>query len=549
MEIRRLCSYLCGMAFIRVDKKGDGEYLRIVETKREGNRVVQQTLYSLGRSSDYTPEMLRRMGEKLYALGGGDPRELLGGGLREEGRYNYGYVQLIRRLLTTYGLDKLLGRAQDRHHVQFDLSNAVALMLVERLHEPSSKHRNYHNQGEYLGLKPVELQHVYRSLNYLAEESERIQKRIWEKNRHLFNASLDIVFYDVTTFYFDSEVETEGALRQKGFGKDGKIGKTQVVFGLLIDKEKNPVGYRVYKGNTWEGQTIRDAISGLRKDYALDKVVVVADRGMLSQENREWIEQENGYEFILGERLRKLPSAVQDHLLNLDNYTKTWKEDEKDEKATVRYCSLEVDGRTVIGTYSKKRADKDQHEREEKLLKAQKLLQKPDNIERKARQYFLHKDGKALWSLDENKIKQSERFDGFLAITTSSAILTPEQTLDHYRNLFTIEHTFRSFKTHLETRPMFHWTDKRIEGHICLCYMAYALLNHCLLKTNRKDHKYSENDLRRGLDKMQLSLVIEGKREFYLRAKHEAGAADIAERLGLPALPNLIPKNLIYNYL
>ncbi len=544
-----MSSYLCGMAFIRVDKKGDGEYLRIVETKREGNRVVQQTLYSLGRSSDYTPAMLRRMGEKLYALGGGDPRELLSGGLREEGRYNYGYVQLIRRLLTTYGLDKLLGRAQERHHVQFDLSNAVALMLVERLHEPSSKHRNYHNQGEYLGLKPVELQHVYRSLNYLAEESERIQKRIWEKNRHLFNASLDIVFYDVTTFYFDSEVETEGALRQKGFGKDGKIGKTQVVFGLLIDKEKNPVGYRVYKGNTWEGQTIRDAISSLRKDYALDKVVVVADRGMLSQENRAWIEQENGYEFILGERLRKLPSAVQDHLLNLDNYSKTWKEDEKDEKATVRYCALEVDGRTVIGTYSKKRADKDRHEREEKLLKAQKLLQKPDNIERKARQYFLHKDGKALWSLDENKIKQSEQFDGFLAITTSSATLTPEQTLEHYRNLFTIEHTFRSFKTHLETRPMFHWTDKRIEGHICLCYMAYAFLNHCLLKINRKGHKYSENDLRRGLDKMQLSLVVEGKREFYLRARHETAAADIAERLGLTIPPNLTPKNMIVNYL
>ncbi len=542
-------TYLCGMAFIRVDKKGDGEYLRIVETKREGNRVVQQTLYSLGRSSDYTAEMLRRMGEKLYALGGGDPRELLGGGLREEGRYNYGYVQLVRRLLTTYGLDKLLGRAQERHHVQFDLANAVALMLVERLHEPNSKHRNYHNQGEYLGLKVVELQHVYRSLNYLAEESERIQKRIWEQNRHLFNASLDIVFYDVTTFYFDSEVETEGALRQKGFGKDGKIGKTQVVFGLLIDKEKNPVGYRVYKGNTWEGQTIRDAISGLRKDYALDKVVVVADRGMLSAENREWIEQQNGYEFILGERLRKLPSAVQEYLLNLDNYTKTWKDDEKDEKATVHYCSLEVEGRTVIGTHSKKRADKDRHEREEKLLKAQKLLQKPDNIERKARQYFLHKDGKAIWLLDQDKIKQSERFDGFLAITTSSATLTPEQTLDHYRNLFTIEHTFRSFKTHLETRPMFHWTDKRIEGHICLCYMAYALLNHCLLKTNRKNHKYSENDLRRCLDKMQVSLVIEGKREFYLRARHETGTADIAERLGLPALPNLIPKKLIDNYL
>lgn len=116
--------------------------------------------------------------------------------------------------------------------------------------------------------------------------------------------------------------------------------------------------------------------------------------------------------------------------MNLDNYTRAWKNDENDEQAAVRYCSLELEGRTVIGTHSKRRAEKDRHERAEKLLKAQKLLQKPDNIERKARQYFLQKDGHAACSLDEQKIKQSEQFSSLKALHRSKSTVVVLSILD-----------------------------------------------------------------------------------------------------------------------
>jgi len=133
--------------------------------------------------------------------------------------------------------------------------DVVLLLLVERLNDPCNKRSSFFHQNEYLGLPAVPLQHLYKSLDYLANHNRLIQQCIHQTGRNLFNQQLDVVFYDVTTFYFDSEVEKEEALRQKGFGKDGKVGKTQVVFEMLIDKYKQPIGYQLYRGDQWEGKT------------------------------------------------------------------------------------------------------------------------------------------------------------------------------------------------------------------------------------------------------------------------------------------------------
>jgi transposase len=142
--------------------------------------------------------------------------------------------------------------------------------------------------------------------------------------------------------------------------------------------------------------------------------------------------------------------------------------------------------------------------------------------------------------LDEEKISQATRFDGFLAIATNARELSDQTILDKYRHLYQIEHTFRTFKTYLETRPMFHWTDKRIEGHICLCYIAHALLIHVqntLLKCN---HKLSENDLRKSLDLMQLSLIKNKSDYFYLRSANKENVDLLISHMGLKKLPNSI---------
>jgi transposase len=364
------------MPFLRTENKKSGRYLRIVESFRDEvtGKPRQRILYTLGKVEDYTPGQLKRIGEKLYQLGGGDLKELLGIKIAEKARYNYGYYQLYYQCFKNFSLDYLSKNIQQKHKLKFDFQNALLLMLVERLHDPCSKRSSYFNQSEYINIQPVELQHLYRTLDKLADYSHIIQKQIYQTGRNLFNQQLDVVFYDVTTLYFDSEVEEENSIRETGFSKDGKIGKTQILFCMLIDRYKQPIGYRIFRGGTFEGHTFEHAIADLQKEFQIDKVIIVADRGMLSSDNLE-IVIENGYEFIVGERLRKLPKATKSYLTDIKNYQQEWKyNDNLGKKVLVKFCSTEYKGRKIIGTFSQKRAKKDRHKREEKLLKAEKLL-------------------------------------------------------------------------------------------------------------------------------------------------------------------------------
>lgn len=533
-----------------IDKKPYGEYIRIVESFRDDQgRPRTRTLANLGRLDSFSPESLRRIGQRLFELGGGELKELLvSADFFEVGRFNYGFPLVYRAILKHFGLDVFFDRLGRRKKLSYSLTEAVLLMLIERLNEPCSKRGSFFHQQEYLGLEEVSLQHLYRSLDYLAEQSEAIQQRIFQTGRDLFNQQLDVVFYDVTTFYFESEVEQEGALRQKGFGKDGKIGNTQVVFALLVDRHKQPVGYELYSGDVWEGHTWKQMVQTLKKRYQIDRVVLVADRGMLNAKNVE-LTLDQGYEFIMGERLKSLPAAVQNKLLDISNYKQDWTGLNAREPVTVRYTTLEYNGRKIIATYSEKRAEKDRQDRLEKLQKAEALLKNPSKLKRKAQSHFLKNTQGERYELDTEKIKQSERFDGFLAIAYQANELTNDQVLDHYHHLYQIEHSFRTFKGYLETRPMFHWTDTRIKGHICMCYIAYSMLNHLQQRLTKAGTAQSENQIRTHLSKMQVSLIKQADRYYYLRSNNTPASADLLKSATKSDLPDLVPKELINKYL
>ena len=526
------------MAFLRVEKKKSGRYLRILEAYRDEGKTRHRVVASLGKVEDYTPEMLRRIGERLYQLGGGNLKDLLGEGLEELARYNYGFVEATQRGMHHYGLDHVLDRIGKKHKLSYCLSDIMKLLISERLNDPVSKLSSFSNQQEYLGLPSLELHHIYRSLDYLSKYTELIQKQIFQTGRNLFNQQLDIVFYDVTTFYFSSE--QEGELRQKGFGKDGKIGKTQVVFGLLIDQDKNPVAYRLYKGSQYEGHTFEDAIKTLKQQYQIKDVIVVADRGMLSKHNIELVSKE--YEFIVGERLKSLPKSVQSYLLNHSNYKKQWVYTKNGEQIMLQYTEIVHKGRKLIATFSKKRAKKDAADREQRIEKAQQLLKNPSLIHKKPSRYYLKNQDSGKFVLDTDKIEQSKKYDGIAVIGTNNQELPNDQILDHYRHLFKIEQTFRSFKSHLEIRPMFHWNDTRIEGHIALCYITYAIENHLLNKMQKADKSISENQLRKSLSQMQVSHIKQGKNEFLLRSNHDQLTTAVIRTLNLAKIPNLSVK-------
>ena len=532
------------MSFLRIEKKSSGTYLRILESYRnDEGKSKHKILHTLGKVEDYKPAQLRAIGIQLFELGGGEVKALLTSDLLELGRYNYGYQYLYQKVLQHYGLQDVFRRIASKNKLQFNFSDAVLLMLLERLQDPCSKHQNYLHQSEYLNLPTVSLHHLYRTLDKLADNQSLIQQQIFQTGRDLFNQKLDVVFYDVTTLYFESEVEQQGKLRQKGFSKDGKIGNTQILFCMLIDTDKNPIGYQIFEGNTYEGHTFEKALIDLKKQYQIEKIIVVADRGMLSKHNIE-ITKNNGYEFILGERIKSLPKTLQTELTDLASFTKQWiYHDTTGEAIVITYKTVEHDGKTIIVTHSQKRAKKDKQDREDKEATAKILLKNTALITKKASRFYIQQNQKGSYELNEQKLINDAKYDGILAISTNNKTLTATQVLEQYKQLYKIEHTFRTFKAHLEIRPMFHWTDKRIKGHICLCYIAYTLLNYTLQRTNKSGLKLTENTLRTTLNKMQVSLLQHNKEQIYVRSRPTENEIALQRAIGLMPLQPIIPKD------
>lgn len=534
------------MSYLKVERKPSGSYLRIMESFRnETGKPSSRILHTLGKLEDFSPEQLRSMGIKLFELGGGQLKTLLQGELTEIGRYNYGYQQIYGKALHYFGLTDLFRRLSKKYKLTFNLGDATFLMLLDRLQDPSSKRGSFLHQDEYLNLPKIELHHLYRTLDKLAAANLLVQQHIFQAGRDLFNRKLDVVFYDVTTFYFQSDVEKEGELRQMGFGKDGKIGKTQILFCMMVDRDKNPIGYRIFNGKTFEGDTFEHALTDLKKQYDIDKVIVVADRGMLSKNNLE-ITTNNGFEFIIGERLKRLKRDIQTPLLDIKNYNNEWIYNDNEGKSVIiKYTIQKLEGKTIIGTYSQKRATKDKYDREEALTKAEKILKNPDLLKKKASRYFLKADETQTYHLDTDKIAKSEKYDGFLAISTNNESLSVAEILDQYKQLYKIEHSFRTFKSHLETRPMFHWTDTRIEGHICLCYIAFALQNYVLQMANKSKKILTETTLRATLDKMQVSLLAHNTQNVYVRSTQSQEEITLQQNLGLKSLQPLTQQDSI----
>ena len=533
--------YLGGMAFLRVEKKKSGTYLRIVQSYKKDGKPRHKTLYSLGKVEDYPPEQLEKIAHKLLELAGRPIPKDVDMGLREIGRFNYGYALVLNWLWKRYDLSDFLTGYFAKRKLQYDFGAVFRLLLAERLNEPCSKLGSHGHQTEYIGLAKVELHHLYRSLDELADMAAPLQQHLYRQQRNLFNLELDVVFYDVTTLYFDSQKQVDGALRQKGYSKDGKHHKVQVVQGLLVDKQRNPIAYRVYEGNKYEGHTLENAIADLKSAFPVDRVITVADRGMLSNDNIEKLKGQCPY--IIGERLKNLPRKIQDVLMDTANHRPVFKGTEGFTYATTVY-----NGKNIICTWSQKRAKKDCFDRQRLEQKARQLLEQPHKIKQKNKrgaQKYIQNQGKDTYTFDEERLKKDSRYDGFLAIATDIEGFDPATVIQQYNQLFEVEHAFRVLKSVLEIRPVFHWTDKRIQGHIALCFTAYSLLNDMT-----KMLACPENPLIRTLDKMQVSLVeqTENNQRFYLRANIDENTARLIKKLKLVVPKDTTPENLIQQY-
>ena len=241
------------MAFLRVEKKQSGTYLRIIESYKKNGKPKHRTLHSLGKVEDYPTNQLEAIAKKLLALSGTILEDIIPESFHEVARYNYGYGLVLKKLWAVYHIDKFIRQVNNKRRLRFDWQDAFKLMIAERLNDPCSKRQSAFTQNDYKGIcdRQIPLHHLYRCLDVLAEEQEFLKTRLFQVQQTLFSQELDVVFYDVTTLYFESQKQQEGSFRQKGYSKDGKSHKAQVVLDLLIDKMRNPISYQIYQGNTY----------------------------------------------------------------------------------------------------------------------------------------------------------------------------------------------------------------------------------------------------------------------------------------------------------
>lgn len=336
-------------------------------------------------------------------------------------------------------------------------------LTIARVCEPKSKVATV----EYLKRcfrEDYRLHQIYRYMDTLYDtRREQIQQISVEHTRKLLGGRIGIVFYDVTTLYF--ETAREDALRSPGFSKDGKTAESQIVLGLLVSRDGYPLSYNIFNGGQYEGRTMIPIIDDFVQRFSLTDFIVVADAGLMSRKNIALLKQA-GYKFILGGRIKKESKSVQDWVLSL-------------EKDPHKLNETVINGdERIIVSYSEQRAAKDRHNRDKGIQRLRKAYSSgkisKQNVNQRGYNKFLVIENDVMVSIDEDKIAADAQWDGLKSYVTNTD-LPADEVIDQYHGLWVVERAFRITKGTLEARPIFHFTERRIEAHICICFVAYKL--------------------------------------------------------------------------
>jgi transposase len=317
--------------FLKMVKTKSNTYVQLVRSYREGEKTKHELLCSLGTLEDLQQnktfvQLAKRLlslsehttlyPEPVSASSANQSKESTESNELEGTPMNWGYL-VYETLWKQLELDSILHQIVSQSKIQFDLSGSCFLMCLEHLLAPKSKAGTYENQNRYLHFEPLELHHLYRTLDALPAQKETLEQHLFQMNQGLFNQKVDVVFFDATTFSFASTVADD--LRQFGYSKDGKGGDVQVVFGLLMDKEGRPIGYELFPGSTFDGHTLVPFLDALKSRFAIDQIILVADRGLNSGENLQSI-KDHGYDYIVGTRLRSASDAIQRQVFQEEGY-------------------------------------------------------------------------------------------------------------------------------------------------------------------------------------------------------------------------------------
>jgi transposase len=462
--------------YLKVTRNSAGQaYYHLVESYWENGRSRQRVLMSLGRvGEDRIEETIEALAQHtdLFTIAE------LARSISIEDTYILGPLLVLEKIFDRFGINAILDRVAQKHpRLGLDLKKIVFTLVAARFVKPGSKLKIYEHWLKKLYPEMVDpeigLHQIYRALDILYTSKEDIEQSLYWHDKDLLSMEVDVVLYDLTTLRFESTRQDLGDLRRFGYSKEMRTDCTQIVFGLLLGTDGVPLGFEVYPGNTFEGDTLKDIVSKMRQKFKVRRFIFVADRGLFSAKNLDYLRGDDPKdigEYIVGMKLGVFKKR-HDEFYDLSRFH--WIGDE------LAIYETTHEGERCIITWSKVRAGRDQKTRADILAKIQKKLSSKKVtaktfVSNRNYQRFLTglSDGETP-KINDMAIAQDAKRDGFFGVLTNVKYFTAKEVVVNYKQLWAIEDAFGEIKGNLKARPVFHWQDRRIVGHLTMCFLAY----------------------------------------------------------------------------
>ncbi len=538
--------------FVRTQNNGDRSYLLVVENVRVNGRIKQRVLQRLGRLDklrasgrlDSLLASLGRFSEKYTVLGAHATGQSI-----TTRTQSIGPALIFERLWAESGIAEVLGALAGERHFQFSLERAVFLTVLHRLFSPGSDRaaERWKGQQGIEGAEKLELHHLYRTMGWLGEalpapgtgarvRKDVIEEELFARRRDLFS-TIDMVFFDTTSIYFEGEGgETLG---ENGHSKDHRPDLKQMVVGVVLDNEGRPLCSQFWPGNMSDVKSLVPVVDRLREHFAVREVCIVADRGMISAATIEQIKA-RGWRYILGVRMRRSREANESVLGRAGRYEEVYpKSPDPKAPSPLKVKEVWVEDRRYVVCLNEDQATKDRHDREAILAALKGVLKQGDKalIGNRGYRRYVKANGERF-SIDEEKIESEARLDGKWVLTSNTDLPAKELALK-YKQLWQVEAIFRTMKSVLDTRPIYHQNDDTIRGHVFCSFLALLLRYELERRLEQRGIKLEWTDVIRDLDRLQqIELLIEQKK-YLLRTETRGTVAKVFQACGVALPPTL----------
>ena len=548
--------------FFRQKRSGDRVYLQIVENQWVKGRSQQRVIATVGRL-----DQLQQSGQLdgLLESGAKFAEASLVLTAHREGRVpsirhrQIGPALVFGRLWNELQLPQVVEQLLAGRRFDLPLERILFLTVLHRLCHPGSDRSCvlvWMQDYEIPGTEEVELHQVYRAMGWLGEPlpqdqqagatpfsprctKDAFEEALFARRRDLFS-ELDLVFFDTTSIYFEGEGGDE--LGEFGHSKDHRPDRKQMVVGVVLDGKGRPLCCELWPGNVTDVKTLIPIVDRLRQRFRIRSICVVADRGMISKDTLRQLQAEDRkVHFILGARLRNVKEISEDVLSRAGRYREVRGPREKStDPSPLKVKEVWVDERRYVVCLNEEQAKKDRADREAIVAALQEQLQRGDKslVGNKGYRKYLSAQG-PKFTINEAKVKSEERFDGKWVLQTDREDLTAEEVALQYKQLWTVEEMFRTVKTLLETRPIFHKRDETIRGHVFCSFLALLLRKELQDRLETQGEKLEWAVLLRDLAALQYTEVNSLGKRFLLRSDLEGTCAAVLRAVGVAIPPSV----------